>query len=297
MAMIKFKAPSLPIPTTEYSQDQQQQLSNALRIYFNQLDSNTPIQADYFVAQETNGGSGYFKGRGEQLVNPYGACQSNLTQTNVANTATVMILEVVDYVNSVAINQTIATVTGSVSGTTLTVTAVASGTIYVGMTVTGTGVAANTHITALGTGTGGVGTYTVNNSQTVSSTTLTLTANSKITAVYPGIYNLQWSGQFQNTDNAQHDISVWLRQNGTDIAGSTGFVSVPARKSAGAGNEGHIIVSWNYFVQLAANDYIELWWSTNSTQVTLQAYPAGTSPTRPTTASVIATLSFVSAIP
>jgi len=63
--------------------------------------------------------------------------------------------------------------TASISGTTMTVTAVASGTLAVGQTVNGTGVTVNTTITALGTGTGGNGTYTVNNSQTVSSSTLT----------------------------------------------------------------------------------------------------------------------------
>jgi hypothetical protein len=66
-----------------------------------------------------------------------------------------------------------ATFTASISGTTMTVTAVASGTLAVGQTVNGTGVTVNTTITALGTGTGGNGTYTVNNSQTVSSSTLT----------------------------------------------------------------------------------------------------------------------------
>ena len=66
-----------------------------------------------------------------------------------------------------------ASVTGSISGTTLTVTAVASGTLYKGAYITGSGVAANTQITALGTGTGGAGTYTVSVSQTVASETLT----------------------------------------------------------------------------------------------------------------------------
>jgi hypothetical protein len=66
-----------------------------------------------------------------------------------------------------------ASFTASISGTTMTVTAVASGTLAVGQTVNGTGVTVNTTITALGTGTGGNGTYTVNNSQTVSSSTLT----------------------------------------------------------------------------------------------------------------------------
>ncbi len=65
-----------------------------------------------------------------------------------------------------------AKVTGSITGTTLTVTAVTSGTLYVGQTIQGTGVTALTIITALGTGSGGAGTYTVSTSQTVSSTTL-----------------------------------------------------------------------------------------------------------------------------
>ncbi|NPT59115.1 baseplate J/gp47 family protein [Paraburkholderia elongata] len=63
--------------------------------------------------------------------------------------------------------------TGSIATTTLTVTAMTSGTIAVGQMVTGAGVAVGTVITALGTGTGGAGTYTVGISQTVSSTTLT----------------------------------------------------------------------------------------------------------------------------
>lgn len=67
-----------------------------------------------------------------------------------------------------------AVVTGSIAGTTLTVSAVTSGTIYVGAQISGTGVTAGTVITALGTGTGGVGTYTVDVSQTVASTTLSI---------------------------------------------------------------------------------------------------------------------------
>lgn len=70
------------------------------------------------------------------------------------------------------------TFTGSISGTTLTVSAVVSGTLAIGQLITGTGVSASppgslaTYITGLGTGTGGIGTYTVSVSQTVSSTTM-----------------------------------------------------------------------------------------------------------------------------
>ena len=65
-----------------------------------------------------------------------------------------------------------AQVTGSISATTLTVTAVASGVISVGHTIQGVGITANTIVTAILTGTGGVGTYTVNVSQTVGSETM-----------------------------------------------------------------------------------------------------------------------------
>jgi hypothetical protein len=73
-----------------------------------------------------------------------------------------------------------AVVTGSIaaSGTTLTVSAVTSGVLAVGMTISGTTINAGTVITAFGNGTGGLGTYTVSPAQTVAST------NSAITGTY-----------------------------------------------------------------------------------------------------------------
>jgi Phage stabilisation protein len=65
-----------------------------------------------------------------------------------------------------------AVVTAAISGTTLTVASVTSGTLYVGQTIQGAGITSQTIITALGTGTGGTGTYTVNNSQTIASITM-----------------------------------------------------------------------------------------------------------------------------
>ena len=65
---------------------------------------------------------------------------------------------------------------GSISGTTLTVTLLKSGSIGIGQSLFGVGLTAETVITALGTGTGGVGTYTVNISQTVASETMNTAA-------------------------------------------------------------------------------------------------------------------------
>ena len=70
------------------------------------------------------------------------------------------------------------TFTGSMSGTTLTVTALLIGSpIVAGMYVDGSSVTDGTYITAFGTGAGGVGTYTINQSVTASSTTMTANGN------------------------------------------------------------------------------------------------------------------------
>ena len=122
-------------------------------------------------------------------------------------------------------------------------------------------------------------------------------ASSKITVANAGIYNLQFSAQFQNTDNQIQDIRIWLKQNGTDIPGSTGYVSIPARKSASAGEEAHQITGWNYYLSMTAGQYVEIYWSATLASVTIQHYAAGVTPTSPSTQSVVATLSFVSALP
>ena len=67
-----------------------------------------------------------------------------------------------------------------VAGTILNVTAVASGTIFIGQRVTGTGVTSGTLITGFGTGSGGIGTYTVNTSQLVGAGTILTGAASAI---------------------------------------------------------------------------------------------------------------------
>jgi len=120
-------------------------------------------------------------------------------------------------------------------------------------------------------------------------------SSSKITVVNAGIYNLQFSVQLENNDNASQDTFIWLKQNGVDIAGSAGKVGMPARK--GVGDPFHNIIGWNYFLSMTAGQYIEIYWSTTSANVTIQYYAASAAPTKPATQSVVATMSFVSALP
>lgn len=119
---------------------------------------------------------------------------------------------------------------------------------------------------------------------------------SRFTVANAGIYNFQWSGQFQNTANTFHDASIWVRKNGVDVVGSSGLVSVPNRHGI---IDGHTIAGWNFLFSLAANDYIELWWEADDVAVSIQAYPEVTTPpaaVRPSTSSLVATMTFVSAI-
>ena len=118
-----------------------------------------------------------------------------------------------------------------------------------------------------------------------------LSNSSRLNVRNAGIYNVQFSVQLENTDNAQHDVDIWFRKNGTNITASNSIFTVPARKSASI--FGHVIAAINYFVELAANDYVEIVWRTENTGVTLEQTAAQSSPTRPATPSVIATMQYV----
>jgi len=109
---------------------------------------------------------------------------------------------------------------------------------------------------------------------------VTVNADTEITIANTGIYNLQFSFQFQNIDVQEHDVTVWLRKNGTDVDGSSGFVAVVASHGGGPG---HVIASWNYLLDAVGGDFYELMWSATSLDVTMEYYPAGSPP--PATAS------------
>jgi len=114
---------------------------------------------------------------------------------------------------------------------------------------------------------------------------VTVNSDTEITIANTGIYNLQFSFQFQNVDSQEHDVTIWLRKNGSDVAGSAGFVAVV---SSHGGVPGHCIPSWNYLLDAVGGDFYELYWSATSLDVTLQFYPAGSPP--PSTASAIFTV-------
>jgi len=100
------------------------------------------------------------------------------------------------------------------------------------------------------------------------------TALTRITFGYTGIYNLQFSTQFQNNDNAQQDIWIWIKRWDGNITGSTGLISIPARKSAGVGDEGHLIIGWNFLLTITSSDWYQIMWATSDvSHVQIKTYP------------------------
>ena len=123
-----------------------------------------------------------------------------------------------------------------------------------------------------------LGTADVNNIATVGST-------SRLIPGAAGIYNLQFSVQVDNVDNANdHDAYIWLRKNGTDVVGSMGRTTVP-KNNAGSLQ----IIAWNYIVSSAnTTDYWEIAYAVSDTDVTFPAFAA--TAFGPSTACIITSL-------
>jgi len=303
--MSKITNVRLPNASPQYSPEQFNQLVRSLEQVILLLNSTYGSVSD----QNISGAQSWFNGSpgragqsGSQgVLLPYGAFQDGTDQVAGSTTSAYAVrLNTTDYTNGVYIGSRTAVFTGTIddgappgAGTVLNVTAVTSGTIELGMQLTGTGVTAGTRITAYGTGSGGTGTYTVNTSQEVASTTITGDLPSKITVDYAGLYNLQFSFQFVNTDTQIHDTDVWFRKNGTDIASSNSRFSIP---NSHGGIDGHLIAALNFFLDMDPGDFVEIMWHTDDVQVLIEQLPTAASPTRPATPSAIVTMSYVSSL-
>jgi hypothetical protein len=120
---------------------------------------------------------------------------------------------------------------------------------------------------------------------------VTLSNSSRLNVKNAGLYNLQFSIQLKNTTNDGQDVDIWFRKNGTNIDNSNSRFHPPARKSSS--DPSHMIAALNFFVDMAANDYVEIVWRTENTGVSIEHFGTSTSPTRPAVPSVIATMNLV----
>lgn len=120
---------------------------------------------------------------------------------------------------------------------------------------------------------------------------ITLVDGSKIKVRRKAIINLQFSFVFSNTDStADHDVSLWIKKNGTNLQGTNTDITV---LKPHAGVPGKSVAAWNYFLEAVAGDEFEMVFSCASELVTLKYTAAQNSPTRPETPSAIVTVNEV----
>jgi hypothetical protein len=119
-----------------------------------------------------------------------------------------------------------------------------------------------------------------------------------------GVYKIDYSLQLANTDNASHDVFVWLQVNGDLVSGSSSRFTVPARKSAGV--FGFIVAYSSIEFEIAKDDEIRLWWATEKAYnpvgpvvgVYMENLPAQTLPyPRPSNPSAVGSINYVSRLP
>ena len=105
-----------------------------------------------------------------------------------------------------------------------------------------------------------------------------------------GVYNMTFSIQFTNANVQTEDANVFLKKNALIINNSNSKVSI---HSSHGGVDGAYILTVNFFLELQAEDFIELWWNTTSTDVKISTIPVVPFPPSgftPQTPSVILTI-------
>ena len=98
---------------------------------------------------------------------------------------------------------------------------------------------------------------------------------------YPGTYNIQFSSVFSKTTANSGTVDVWFALNGNYITTSNTQFNI-----AGQSDQ---VVSWNFIKTVDANDYVQIYWSSADTTISINHTGTQSNPTRPAVPSVIIT--------
>jgi hypothetical protein len=127
--------------------------------------------------------------------------------------------------------------------------------------------------------------YAMTFDTTVESSNVSFATSSAVRFTEAGVYNIQFSAQFANYDNQDHDVDIWFVLNGSRINWSNSRFSIIGTHG---GINGHYIAAWNYMSTFNVNDELEIYWQTDDIQVQLEKIPA--SGDAPETPSIILTV-------
>ena len=139
-----------------------------------------------------------------------------------------------------------------------------------------------------------VTTLTLNNTD-ANATLATTLSNGSVQVTYPGIYNYQFSAQFENSDSQAHDVEVWAKVDNADVYESATQLTIPSKHGS---RNGAAVAAWNFFLVAQANSVFDLVVAATHADVKVAALPASSSPfVRPSIPSLITTVTFVSRLP
>jgi hypothetical protein len=113
-------------------------------------------------------------------------------------------------------------------------------------------------------------------------------STSKIEVAVAGVYNFQLSVQLKSTNASGKDVQIWIKRGTTTIGYSGHRYTIE-------GADNHFNVPWNFNIDLAANEYIEMYWGADDTAVTMEAIPA--SAPYPAVASAVMAVNFIARLP
>ena len=113
-------------------------------------------------------------------------------------------------------------------------------------------------------------------------------STSKIEVAVGGVYNFQLSAQLKSTNASAKDVQIWIKRGTTTIGYSGHRYTVE-------GSDNHMNVNWIFDIDLAANEYIEMYWGADDTAVTMEAIPA--SAPYPAVASAVMAVNFIARLP
>ena len=88
---------------------------------------------------------------------------------------------------------------------------------------------------------------------------------SRITAAHNGLYNLAFSFQLHNRGGSGSGTTaeIWLTKNGQPVPYTNTRIAVIP-------NSPYIVAAWNFFIQLNAGEYAEIYWATDNNAITLE---------------------------
>lgn len=130
--------------------------------------------------------------------------------------------------------------------------------------------------------------YAVTFNNTYLNNYLSVVDSSKVTAVYGGIYQFQFSGQIKSTNASPKDVFLWMKRNGTTIGYTTHQYTIE-------GSDNHTNINWNFSIDLSSGQYLQFFWGATDTAVTLETTVATTP--HPGIPSAVVSVTYVAPLP